>query len=123
MEHSYKCPVCSASLCDTKAIFESIDCYMRFSVMPVEYQDKMSLVFCNDCRQRSVTNLVQMADLDECEQRRDELLTNKLWINDLKSQYIRSIVGCAKELPTDLERFPGSIHAYVDHYSNSYALN
>ncbi|KAJ1672130.1 hypothetical protein GGF38_000280 [Coemansia sp. RSA 25] len=55
--------------------------------------------------------------------RRDELLTSKLWINELKSQYIRSIVGCAKELPTDLERFPSSIHAYVDYYSNTYALN
>ncbi|KAJ2348460.1 hypothetical protein GGH91_001366 [Coemansia sp. RSA 2671] len=64
-----------------------------------------------------------MADLDECAQRRDELLTSKLWINDLKSQYIRSIVGCAKELPTDLERFPSSIHAYVEYYSNGYALN
>ncbi|KAJ2900438.1 hypothetical protein IWW38_000491 [Coemansia aciculifera] len=64
-----------------------------------------------------------MADLDECAQRRDELLTSKLWINDLKSQYIRSIVGCAKDLPTDLERFPSSIHAYVDYYSNTYAIN
>ncbi|KAJ2745825.1 hypothetical protein GGI20_001880 [Coemansia sp. BCRC 34301] len=54
---------------------------------------------------------------------RDELLTSKLWINDLKSQYIQSIAGCAKELPTDLERFPSSIHAYVDYYSNTYALN
>ncbi|KAJ2788416.1 hypothetical protein GGI18_002966 [Coemansia linderi] len=55
MEHSYKCPVCSASLCDTRAIFDSIECYMRFSVMPLEYQGQMSLVFCNDCHQRSVT--------------------------------------------------------------------
>ncbi|KAJ2317068.1 hypothetical protein GGI00_006856 [Coemansia sp. RSA 2681] len=55
MEHSYKCPVCSASLCDTRAIFDSIECYMRFSVMPPEYRDKLSLVFCNDCHRRSVT--------------------------------------------------------------------
>ncbi|KAJ2050380.1 hypothetical protein H4S04_002637 [Coemansia sp. S16] len=114
MEHSYKCPVCSASLCDTRDIFDSIECYLRLSVMPLEYKDKMSLIFCND---------FHMANLNECAQRRDELLTSKLWINDLKSQYIRSIVDCAKELPTDLERFPSSIHAYVEYYSNSYALN
>ncbi|KAJ1998767.1 hypothetical protein H4R26_005334, partial [Coemansia thaxteri] len=53
LEHSYKCPVCMASLCDTQSIFESIDCYMRLSVMPLEYKDKLSLVFCNDCHNRS----------------------------------------------------------------------
>ncbi|KAJ2427816.1 hypothetical protein GGF41_001558 [Coemansia sp. RSA 2531] len=121
MEHSYKCPVCSASLCDTRDIFDSIECYLRLSVMPLEYKDKMSLIFCNDCRQRSVTKFHFL--YHKCQARRDELLTSKLWINDLKSQYIRSIVDCAKELPTDLERFPSSIHAYVEYYSNSYALN
>lgn len=55
IKHSYKCPVCLASLCDTQSLFESIDCYMKISVMPVEYQDKRSLIFCNDCQQRSET--------------------------------------------------------------------
>ncbi|KAJ2745826.1 hypothetical protein GGI20_001881 [Coemansia sp. BCRC 34301] len=55
LEHSYKCPVCSASLCDTKAIFDSIECYMRSSAMPPEYQGRLSTVFCNDCHRRSVT--------------------------------------------------------------------
>ncbi|KAJ2900439.1 hypothetical protein IWW38_000492 [Coemansia aciculifera] len=56
MEYSYKCPVCSASLCDTKAIFDLIECYMRCSVMPPEYHGKQSQVFCNDCHRRSTTN-------------------------------------------------------------------
>ncbi|KAJ2009098.1 hypothetical protein GGI04_000742 [Coemansia thaxteri] len=118
LEHSYKCPVCMASLCDTQSIFESIDCYMRLSVMPLEYKDKLSLVFCNDCHNRSEAKYHFLYH-----KRRDELLTSRLWINDLKSQYLRSIVGCAKELPTDLERFPSSIHAYIDYYSNAYARN
>ncbi|KAJ1801862.1 hypothetical protein LPJ56_007343, partial [Coemansia sp. RSA 2599] len=55
--------------------------------------------------------------------RRDELLTTKLWINDLKSQYLENVKSCAKELPTDFERFPSSIHTYIDAYSSWYAEN
>ncbi|KAJ1731399.1 hypothetical protein LPJ72_003962 [Coemansia sp. Benny D160-2] len=55
IQYSYKCPVCSASLCDTKPIFTEIDSYMRISCMPVEYRKTQALVFCNDCHKRSVT--------------------------------------------------------------------
>ncbi|KAJ2161514.1 hypothetical protein GGF46_001453 [Coemansia sp. RSA 552] len=54
IEYSYKCPLCAASLVDTRALFGAIDEYMRISSMPQEHQNATSLVFCCDCRQRSV---------------------------------------------------------------------
>ncbi|KAI7824197.1 hypothetical protein BX661DRAFT_206725 [Kickxella alabastrina] len=64
-----------------------------------------------------------MADFEECANQRDELLTSKLWINDLKSQYLEHVKACARDLPTDVERFPANIHAYIDYYSEIYAQN
>ncbi|KAJ2341163.1 hypothetical protein GGF43_006234, partial [Coemansia sp. RSA 2618] len=48
LKYSYKCPLCSASLCDTQPIFSAIEDYMRFSCMPLEYRHKVSEIFCND---------------------------------------------------------------------------
>ncbi|KAI9505694.1 hypothetical protein GGI25_002397 [Coemansia spiralis] len=64
-----------------------------------------------------------MASFEECALQRDELLTKKLWINDLKSRYLERIQSNARELPTNLEKFPTSIHLYIDYYSNAYAQN
>ncbi|KAJ1735921.1 hypothetical protein LPJ61_000294 [Coemansia biformis] len=55
--------------------------------------------------------------------RRDELVASKLWINDLKSQYLGYLKENAKDLPTDLEDLPASIHSYTDYYSTAYAEN
>ncbi|KAJ2705119.1 hypothetical protein FB645_002693 [Coemansia sp. IMI 203386] len=100
VEYSFKCPVCLASICETNTFFRAIEKYMSVSTMPAE-----------------------MADTEACANRRDELLTTKLWINDLKSQYLENVKSCAKDLPTDFERFPSSIHTYIDAYSNWYAEN
>ncbi|KAJ2547218.1 hypothetical protein EV175_005308 [Coemansia sp. RSA 1933] len=107
IQYSYKCPVCAASLCDTRAIFTAIDRYMKISCMPMEYRKTQALIFCNDCHKRQ----------------RDELTTSKLWINELKSRYLESMQESAKDLPTDLEHFPASIHAYIEHYQNIYGQN
>ncbi|KAJ2710459.1 hypothetical protein H4R19_003736, partial [Coemansia spiralis] len=64
-----------------------------------------------------------MASSEECARRRDELLACKLWVNDLKSQYLGYIKDHALDLPTDLEDFPASIHSYTDYYSTVYAAN
>ncbi|KAI8324777.1 RING finger and CHY zinc finger domain-containing protein [Martensiomyces pterosporus] len=53
--YSYKCPICSRSLCDTRSIFETIECYLKCSTMPAEYKNTLSHIFCNDCQQRSFT--------------------------------------------------------------------
>ncbi|KAI7824198.1 zinc-ribbon-domain-containing protein [Kickxella alabastrina] len=53
-EHSFKCPICSASICDTRLFFKSIEDYMKACTMPREYKDMKSQIHCNDCRQRSV---------------------------------------------------------------------
>ncbi|KAJ1797502.1 hypothetical protein LPJ59_003100 [Coemansia sp. RSA 2399] len=64
-----------------------------------------------------------MADPKECALQRDELTTSKLWINELKSRYLECVQDNAKDLPTDLQHFPATIHAYIDHYQNMYAQN
>ncbi|KAJ2797899.1 hypothetical protein H4R20_005017, partial [Coemansia guatemalensis] len=55
--------------------------------------------------------------------RRDEILTSRLWIKELKSQYLDYLKRNAKGLPTDLEDFPASIHSHIDYYSSVYAQN
>ncbi|KAJ2399392.1 hypothetical protein GGI23_002684 [Coemansia sp. RSA 2559] len=65
-----------------------------------------------------------MADLPlSSRSQRDELTTSKLWINELKSRYLECVQENAKDLPTDLQHFPATIHAYIDHYQNMYAQN
>ncbi|KAJ1721558.1 hypothetical protein LPJ53_003934 [Coemansia erecta] len=54
IEYSFKCPICSASVCDTQKFFKSIEKYMSSSTMPPEYRDMETHIHCNDCRQRSV---------------------------------------------------------------------
>ncbi|KAJ2161513.1 hypothetical protein GGF46_001452 [Coemansia sp. RSA 552] len=64
-----------------------------------------------------------MTDAEQCAQRRDELLTTKLWVRDLRSHYLEFLKGNARDLPTDLEQFPAAIHDYIDYYSREYARN
>ncbi|KAJ2314373.1 hypothetical protein H4R23_001835 [Coemansia sp. Cherry 401B] len=64
-----------------------------------------------------------MADIEECAARRDELLTTRLWISDLKSRYLEYLKENARSLPTDLEHFPTSIHDHIDYSSSTYAQN
>lgn len=64
-----------------------------------------------------------MADIEECERRREELSTNKLWINGLKSDYLKWVTEHVKELPIDQAQFPSSIHAFIDQFSDTYAQN
>ncbi|KAJ2666533.1 hypothetical protein IW148_000760 [Coemansia sp. RSA 1199] len=121
LKYSYKCPLCLASVCDTRAVFCEIDEYMRISRMPTEYRNKKALIFCNDCCQRSAAKYHFV--YHRCGKRRDELLTTKLWINDLKTEYLEYLAKNAQELPTDLDQFPTSIHDYIDYYSSTYAQN
>ncbi|KAI9468704.1 zinc-ribbon-domain-containing protein [Coemansia mojavensis] len=53
LKYSYKCPLCSASLCNMDALFGAIERYLQVSSMPHKYQNRTSRIFCNDCRQRS----------------------------------------------------------------------
>ncbi|KAJ1818616.1 RING finger and CHY zinc finger domain-containing protein 1 [Coemansia sp. RSA 2598] len=54
VEHSFKCPICLASICETFAFFRAVEKYMSTSSMPIEYRDVKSNIHCNDCRKRSV---------------------------------------------------------------------
>ncbi|KAJ2826419.1 hypothetical protein IWW50_002370 [Coemansia erecta] len=56
-------------------------------------------------------------------ERRDELLTTKLWINGLKTKYLEYLEKNARDLPTDLEDFPASMPDFIDFYSSTYAQN
>ncbi|KAJ1750824.1 hypothetical protein LPJ79_002588 [Coemansia sp. RSA 1821] len=91
LKYSYKCPLCSASLCNMDALFGAIERYLQVSSMP--------------------------------HKRRDELLTTAVWVNDLKSRYLEYLRDNARELPTDLEHFPSSIHEHIDFSSSAYAQN
>lgn len=51
---SYQCPLCMRSLTNMKPYFRQIDELMRSEPMPPEYDHKRSVIFCNDCRTRSV---------------------------------------------------------------------
>ncbi|KAJ1735922.1 hypothetical protein LPJ61_000295 [Coemansia biformis] len=53
VKYSYRCPLCSMSLCDTRQLFSAIDDYMRISSMPPEYCRRISRIFCSDCRKHS----------------------------------------------------------------------
>ncbi|KAJ2082347.1 hypothetical protein H4R24_001652 [Coemansia sp. RSA 988] len=64
-----------------------------------------------------------MADLGEFALRRDEILTSRLWIKELKSEYLDYLRRNARNLPTDLGDFPASIHHYIDYNSRVYAQN
>ncbi|PIA19039.1 hypothetical protein COEREDRAFT_79550 [Coemansia reversa NRRL 1564] len=64
-----------------------------------------------------------MDDLEEFTLCRNEVLTSKLWIKELKSQYLDYLKSNAKDLPTDLKDFPTSIHDHIDYYSGIYAQN
>ncbi|KAJ2776189.1 hypothetical protein H4R18_005799 [Coemansia javaensis] len=177
VKHSHRCPLCAMSLCDTRAMSAAIDSYLRASMMPPEHRGRLSNVFCNDCRRRSVAQfhfvyhkcghcssynttvlsesrqavpkeiamykedrerlttaigilgtLIAIFYRAECyweypTPRRNELLTTKHWINDLKSQYLAHLKDNAADLPEGLAEFPGSIHSYIDHYSAAYAAN
>ncbi|KAJ2721789.1 hypothetical protein GGI07_003723 [Coemansia sp. Benny D115] len=64
-----------------------------------------------------------MASVEECANQRDALLTKRLWVNELKSQYLEQAKAAAKELPVDGARLPSVIHRYTDHYADAYAQN
>ncbi|KAJ2453174.1 hypothetical protein EV183_002421 [Coemansia sp. RSA 2336] len=118
LKYSYKCPLCSASLCNMDALFGAIERYLQLSSMPHKYRNRTSRIFCNDCRQRSAAKFHFMYH-----KRRDELLTTAVWVNDLKSRYLEYLRDNARELPTDLEHFPSSIHEHIDFSSSAYARN
>ncbi|KAJ2773557.1 hypothetical protein IWQ57_001239 [Coemansia nantahalensis] len=139
VKHSYRCPLCAMSLCDTRQLFCAIDDYMRISRMPPEFCGLRSRVFCNDCRKQSAAafhfvyhkcghcsswNTAVLARGQPLHgMRRDELLASRLWVNDLKSQYLSYIKDGARDLPTDLEDLPANIHSLTDYYSAVYAEN
>lgn len=50
---SYQCPTCSKSLANMTEYFNRIDAMLSQHVMPVEYQNTESHIYCNDCELKS----------------------------------------------------------------------
>jgi hypothetical protein len=51
---TYKCPLCSKSIANMESQFRRLDRSIEEQPMPVEYRDKKSYIFCNDCNSRCV---------------------------------------------------------------------
>lgn len=49
----YQCPLCMRSLKNMTSYFREIDEHVRNEPMPPEYDNKRSLILCNDCGTRS----------------------------------------------------------------------
>ncbi|KAJ1927645.1 hypothetical protein IWQ60_002748 [Tieghemiomyces parasiticus] len=56
MDTSFQCPICRKSLGDLSSLFRELDRLMAEQVMPPEYRDTLSEIFCNDCEKRSTTS-------------------------------------------------------------------
>ncbi|ORZ20282.1 zinc-ribbon-domain-containing protein [Absidia repens] len=54
IQNSYQCPICLKSLRDMTFYFRQLQNEMERQPMPLAYQNYRSLVFCNDCEQKSV---------------------------------------------------------------------
>ncbi|KAJ3360291.1 hypothetical protein GGF32_008538 [Allomyces javanicus] len=54
IQTSYTCPTCCKSLGNMAEYFARIDAAVAAHAMPPEYQDLVSLIFCNDCEARSL---------------------------------------------------------------------
>ncbi|ORX42420.1 zf-CHY-domain-containing protein [Hesseltinella vesiculosa] len=53
IQTSYQCPTCLKSLFDMSEYFRRLDRELERQSMPTEYQKFVSVIFCNDCEQKS----------------------------------------------------------------------
>ncbi|KAI1425550.1 hypothetical protein F5Y12DRAFT_359875 [Xylaria sp. FL1777] len=52
---SYKCPICSKSLCNMETEFHKLDLAIQAQPMPAKFKDVRAIVLCHDCLAKSST--------------------------------------------------------------------
>lgn len=55
VKSSYQCPICLKSLGDMSEYWSQLDRQLEYSLMPPDYQNHRSNIFCNDCQNKSET--------------------------------------------------------------------
>lgn len=51
---SYRCPICNKSVTNMETNFRNLDRTIEGQPMPTEFKDTKALIYCNDCRAKSV---------------------------------------------------------------------